>query len=201
VTVQETRFYRNAAQLDAFRDAILPRLATAAGARPLRLLSAGCATGEEAWTLGMLALDVAPGQVAEVLGLDLCRPALATAEAGRYHGPPDPLRDLPLRYHGWMAPVRPGCVQPGPELRRTVRFRRANLLRLEEPAARYDAVLCRNVLIYLSPAARAATLARLTAALRPGGALLLGPTDQPGPGLLPWAPGALGNYHRATADG
>lgn len=192
VTVQETRFYRNAPQLDTFRDTILPALVASAGARPLRLLSAGCATGEEAWTLGLMALDAAPGRPVEVLGLDLCRPALAAAEAALYHGPPDPLRDLPPRYLPWLAGTAP--AEPGPALRQAVRFRRANLVRLAEPAGHYDAILCRNVLIYLSPAARSATVARLVAALRPGGALLLGPTDQPGPGLRPWASGIIGSY-------
>jgi chemotaxis protein methyltransferase CheR len=188
VTVQETQFYRNAPQLDGLRAEILPGLARAG--RPLRLLSAGCATGEEAWTLGMLALDA--GITAEVVGLDLCRTALAAAAAGIYQGPPDPLRNLPAEYRRWLACAAP--VEPGPALRRMVRFRRANLLRLAEPAGHYDLVCCRNVLIYLTPAARAATLARLVAALRPGGALLLGPTDQPGPGMVPWADGMIGSY-------
>ena len=104
ITVQETRFYRNAPQLDTLRAVILPALVREG--HPLRLLSAGCATGEEAWTLAMLALDLgaeAGGVAAEVVGLDLCRPALAVAEAGLYHGPPDPLRDLPARYRCWLA--------------------------------------------------------------------------------------------------
>ncbi|WP_376087777.1 CheR family methyltransferase [Roseomonas sp. CCTCC AB2023176] len=93
VTVQETRLFRAPSQLAAIA-ARLPRLATG---RPLRILSAGCATGEEAWSLAVLA--AAAGLPAEVTGLDLCRPALRVAEAGRY-GPGPPTRCARSRRNG-----------------------------------------------------------------------------------------------------
>lgn len=199
VTVQETRLFRAAPQLEAFRTACLPALVAATAApgkpRPLRLLSAGCASGEEAWTLAILGHEAmaaagAGGGRVEVLGLDICRPALAAAAAGRYRlGSPDPLREVPDRVRP-LLPVAPGgdWVEPAPELRPLVRFARANLLALKPTEAPFDAILCRNVLIYLTDAARRAVLQGLAAALRPGGALLLGATDsvQPGLSLRPW---------------
>ncbi|MBP0446085.1 methyltransferase domain-containing protein [Roseomonas sp. SSH11] len=182
VTVQETRLFRTAPQLLSL-SALLPDLP----GRPLRLLSAGCATGEEAWSLSILA--GASGIEAEVLGLDLCRPALKAAESGRYlAGPPDALREVPpvflpcfTQAGGWVMP------RTGP---RPI-FRHANLLHPPADLGTFDAILCRNVLIYLLPEARQAVLRRLVAILRPGGALLLGATDKPDPGLpLAQVPGA-----------
>jgi chemotaxis protein methyltransferase CheR len=190
VTVQETRLFRAAPQLLALA-ALLPALPGG----PLRLLSAGCASGEEAWSLAILA--AAQGIEAEVLGLDLCRPALALAEAARYPaGPPDALREVPgaflswfIQDAGWVLPRADGLTRPV--------FRRANLLDLPEETGRFGAILCRNVLIYLLPAARDAVLRGLVARLLPGGALLLGPTDMPGPGLpLRAEPGAHGIWRR-----
>jgi chemotaxis protein methyltransferase CheR len=190
VTVQETRLFRAAPQLLALA-ALMPGL-PAPGGR-LRLLSAGCASGEEAWSLAVLA--GAEGIAAEVLGIDLCRPALAAAAAGRYAaGPPDALRDVPPALHshfvreaGWVLP-RP----PAPPA-----FRRANLLDLPPDLGGFGAVLCRNVLIYLLPEARAAVVRALVGLLPPGGALLLGPTDVPGPDLpLVPEPGTHGIWRR-----
>lgn len=190
VTVQETRLFRAAPQLLALA-ALMPGLPAHGG--PLRLLSAGCASGEEAWSLAILA--GAEGIPAEVLGIDLCRPALAVAAAGRYPaGPPDALREVPpalqprfRREEGWVLP-RPS-VRPA--------FRRANLLDLPPDLGRFGAVLCRNVLIYLLPEARAAVVRALVGLLPPGGALLLGPTDVPGPELpLAPEPGTHGIWRR-----
>jgi chemotaxis protein methyltransferase CheR len=193
VTVQETRLFRNPAQLETLRQAVLPELvarARARNARKLRLLSAGCATGEEAWTLaalGQAALRAAPGLGLEVLGLDLSRPALRMAEAAQFSaGPPDPLRDVPPAFRDCFPPA-PGGFGVAPGLRGAVRFARANLLDLAvEPG--FDAVLCRNVCIYLTDPARGRVLRRLAGLLHQGGALLLGPTDTvpPGAGLAPW---------------
>ena len=186
VTVQETRFFRAAPQLLALA-ALLPSLPG-----PPRLLSAGCATGEEAWSLSALAAGA--GMEAEVLGLDICRPALAAAQAGRYRaGPPDALREVPPAYlplfrrqGDWLE-----AMVPRPA------FRRANLLALPEETGPFAAILCRNVLIYLLPAAREAVLRGLVARLPHGGALLLGPTDAPGPDLpLVPEPGIPGIWRR-----
>lgn len=202
VTVQETRMFRACAQLEAFRALVLPRLGARAGARPLMLVSAGCATGEEAWTLAILA---ARGGVPSwrVLGLDLCRPALAVALAARYRlGPPDALREVPEADRALLS-IGATEFQPAAALRPRVGFRRANLLEPGLPPAEADAILCRNVLIYMVPEARQQVLERLVAALRPGGALLLGPTDSPPPGLglLPWPGEAVGIWRREGGDG
>ena len=197
VTIQETRLFRHPALLQALSDQVLPALRAVAGGRALRMVSAGCATGEEAYTLAMLA---AAGGPAGVLGFDVSRPALAAAGLPRWPtGFPDPARDVPPAFRHWLEPVD-GTLCPAPALQAMVRFRRANLLALPPGLLRQeDLILCRNVLIYLHPPARAQALAALTGALAPGGALMLGPSDAPpaGLGLRPWGGGASCVWRRA----
>ncbi|MFC4169438.1 CheR family methyltransferase [Teichococcus aestuarii] len=185
VTVQETRLFRTPKQWLGLAARVLPGLAGLG--RPAQLLSAGCATGEEAWTLAVLAAGA--GLPARVLGLDLCRPALERAASGLFPpGPPDPLRDVPPPYRRFFTVSAEGVqARPGPYV--SVRVARANLLDLPGAGPSFDVILCRNVLIYLTSEARERVLRRLLARLAPGGALLLGATDLPPPelGLRPWA--------------
>nr|WP_246602609.1 CheR family methyltransferase [Falsiroseomonas tokyonensis] len=190
--------FRAAPQIAAFRAEVLPALA-ARGA--LTLVSAGCATGEEAWTLAILAAGA--GVPWQVEGLDLCRPALEAALAARYRlGPPDALREVPQADRA-MLDIADGWFEPAENLRPHVAFRRANLLDACLPDEAADAILCRNVLIYMTEEGRLAVLRRLVAALRPGGALLLGPTDRPTRdiGLRPWSRDLIGIWRREGADG
>ncbi|NKC30709.1 CheR family methyltransferase [Falsiroseomonas selenitidurans] len=197
VTVQETRMFRAASQIEAFRHEVLPQLAS--GPAPLRLVSAGCATGEEAWTLAILAAGT--GSDWRVEGLDLCRPALEAASAARYRlGPPDALREMPVADRAWLD-IAEGWFEPVAALRPNTVFRRANLLDPVLPDAAADAILCRNVLIYMTEDGRQTVLRRLVAALRPGGALLLGATDSPPRdiGLRPWSRDLVGIWRREGA--
>lgn len=188
VTVQETRLYRHPAQADR-AGALMPAglLRAREQRRGFRMLSAGCATGEEAFTLaaqGLHAQADAPGVALEVLGLDLCRPALASASAGVIApGLGDPLGLVPVALRPWLAEAD-GTPRLHPALRRSLDFRRANLLD-GLGAGDFDVIFCRNVLIYLTDDARLRVMATLIAALRPGGVLALGPSDRPPSGLWP----------------
>jgi chemotaxis protein methyltransferase CheR len=187
VTVQETRLYRHPPQADLVGTLLPATLGRArAEGRALRMLSAGCATGEEAFTLaaqGMQAMAETPGTALEILGLDLCRPALESATAGIIApGLGDPLGLVPPALRPWLEGPD-GAPRLHPALRRSLDFRRANLLHGFGEAAGFDVIFCRNVLIYLTDAARAQVTAALAAALRPGGILALGPTDRAPAGL------------------
>lgn len=188
VTVQETRLYRHPSQADRAA-ALLPAglLRAREAGRGFRMLSAGCATGEEAFTLAAQALQAqasGPGAGVEVLGLDLCRPALESAAAGVIApGLGDPLGLVPAELRPWLADAE-GSPRLHPTLRRSLAFRRANLLD-GLGATDFDVIFCRNVLIYLTDAARERVVLALIAALRPGGLLALGPSDRPPSGLRP----------------
>ena len=197
LTVHETYFMRNPAQM-ALVSAHLPALITAAARsrrHRLRLWSAGCSTGEEAYSLAVLALEalVAAGKATEtpegivlqapwqleVIGADLSQPALDQAQAGLYAtGPLSAFRNLrPDLLRFFPRGQVPQTRRVRDDVRAVVRFERFNLVRDPPPATAFDLVSCRNVLIYLSAAARYKARETLRRAVRRGGFLLLGATD------------------------
>jgi chemotaxis protein methyltransferase CheR len=173
--VGETAFWRHPPQLAA-----IGRLARRAPGA-LSIWCAGCASGEEPYGVAMALLEAGrEGRGDRVLGTDVSERALAAARAGIYG--PRSLRGLPefLAFR-WLEPTsaveRRRVADP---VRALVSFARHNVAADPLPAdAPFDVVLCRNVLIYFEPAAAAAVLYRLVAALRPGGALVLGPVELP----------------------
>ncbi len=181
LTNNETYFFREQAQLAVLSEPLLRELRdrkTRAGeARELRLLSAGCSSGEEALTLAMVVFD--SGQFfwnwnVRVLGFDVDSSALERARRGVYH---------PYSFRGTTAVQRerhfqrdgPG-FRPKDVVRRMVEFHQANLLERGalEALGRFDAIFCRNVLIYFSDTSTSRALANLYELLLPGGKLFLG---------------------------
>lgn len=180
LTIQVTGFFRNPevwARLEsAMRSVLRP------DQQRLAAWSAGCATGEEAWTTAMVlirtaeggGLAIGPAQV-RVDATDVDPGSLAIAREGCYPDPafrdaPDPLLSR------WLDPIAGGRrVRAG--LRRLVRFRRHDLAEDSPPQPPYDLVVCRNVLIYFSRAVQERLFVRFADALRPGGLLLLGKVE------------------------
>jgi chemotaxis methyl-accepting protein methylase/chemotaxis response regulator CheB len=181
VTNQETSFVRDRSQLDTIDWRGLLQSARAAGSATIRVWSAGCATGEEAYTLALLAaeaLDSAPTMV-NVLGTDISGAALAAAVVGRYRERAVRALDPVLlgRYLEWQAD---GTYVVGERLRGLVRFRRHNLARDPIPPvgeSGFDVVACRNVFIYFDPPLVERVIELLERSLRPGGVLVLGAAD------------------------
>ncbi|MGE0709807.1 MAG: CheR family methyltransferase [Planctomycetota bacterium] len=176
LTVGETYLFRDLGQLAALEEVVLPRLAE----RPfVRALSAGCASGEEVWTLALLLrerLGAGPEGAprAQVRGLDLRADLIERARAGRYGA--WSLRQLPARWRDALAREDDDHWRVDPSLAPWVSFALVNLKeeheRLEVGA--YDLIFCRNVLMYFVPAAARAIVQGLVRALRPGGALFVG---------------------------
>jgi chemotaxis protein methyltransferase CheR len=180
LTNNETYFFREQPQLGVFSgpvlDAIKARKART-GEKRLHLLSAGCSTGEEPLTLGMILFDSGRffwGWDVRVTGLDVDATALEKARRGVYHQ--NSLRAVPppmLERHF----VREGVgVRVKDAARKAVSFRAGNLL---DPASYaglvpLDAIFCRNVLIYFSDGAVQRAVGLFHEALAPGGYLLLG---------------------------
>ena len=191
--VHETYFFRHPDQLRLLGDVLLPRLLQDrldAGSAELRIWCAGCSSGEEVYTLALLlqtaiagsALPLAQAWNATVLGTDLSANTLELARVGSYAlvAGLNSFRDVPAfaRHHfASIFSTAQGAWSANAELRRLTRFARHNLVR-EPPALRdVDLVVCRNTLIYFDEAQTCAALASLEAALRPEGALLLGPAE------------------------
>jgi chemotaxis protein methyltransferase CheR len=184
LTITETYFFRHGEQFRALTGEALPeRFQAQSGRRVLRMLSVGCSSGEEAYTLAILGHEARPdgGWIISVLGLDANPAMLARAETARYSSwslreTPDEVRQR------WFHP-QDGEYELDARIRGAVRFRRYNVAdddaQLWGPG-QYDVIFCRNLLMYLTPATSAALVARMTRGLAPGGYLFLGHTDSLG---------------------
>ena len=178
VMPHETYFFRDAAQLDAFSSELIPRLERErASVKSLRVLSAGCATGEEAYSLAALLTSVPSlaGWQLEVLGVDLSRRALEVARRAEYGQASLRATDQAQRRR-FFEPTAEGLHQVVASLRRHVRFGWANLVETAHVDAlpMADVICLRNVLIYFDVPTRLRVLEALYRRLRPGGYLLLG---------------------------
>jgi len=184
LTVGETHFFRGPPQFEALRRTIVPALVERRGRRrALSALSAGCATGEEAYSLAIVLREGAPdeGWQLAVTGVDLNGRFLQKALSARYSA--WSLRDVPESVRRRYFHVEGDCFVLSEDLRRLVTFRRRSLTEgpLVEAGLRgLDLVVCQNVLYYLEPEVRPAVLASLVDTLAPGGFLLLGPVDHTG---------------------
>jgi|SRR5215217_3081832 len=199
-----SRFGRDRAVFAALAGDVLPALAArarAAGRDRVRAWSAGCASGEEAYTLALMWDHLALGPALDVLATDVHPPVLERARAGRYEA--SSLRELPaaLREHGFDADAE-GALVVRPEHRRLVTVACHDLCD-PPPAGPFDLVLCRNAAFtYFAPERQRTVLAHLAAALRPRGALVLGlheTLSDPAPGFEPW-PGARAVHRYVPGD-
>ncbi|WP_242361966.1 protein-glutamate O-methyltransferase CheR [Anaeromyxobacter sp. SG17] len=173
--VGETYFFRHPEQLDAVREVVLAR---AQRERPLRIWSAGCATGEEPYSLAMLLRDAGRAACRDrILATDVSARALAVAAEAVYGA--WSLRRLDPGARARHLEGEGPQVRVRAEVRAAVEFRRHNLYSEPAPAGPFDLVVCRNVLIYFDPETARAITARLLEAVAPGGVLLLGPVEVP----------------------
>ncbi len=184
VTVQETYFFRNPPQMEALRRRILPELLrrSAGRDRPLTIWSAGCSTGEEAYTLAMLLLELSPmlgiHSEARIVGTDVSARALDAARRGVYTGravetAPSMLRDR------WFEPTGGGALAVRDEVRRLVDLRLHNLVTESPPfgAGEVDLIVCRNVTIYFARDTTRNLVGGFHDVLAEGGYLLLGHSE------------------------
>jgi chemotaxis protein methyltransferase CheR len=181
VAVQETAFVRDRVQFDEIEWHRLLKGDVASGSRHIRVWSAGCASGEEAYTLALLAAEAfAPGPPpVDVLGTDVSGAALAAAAAGRY-GERSVRGIEPALRERYLVRQADGSYLAGHRLRALVRFRRHNLVRDPAPPlgeSHFDLIVCRNVLIYFDAPTIARVIESLERSLRRGGVLVLGAAD------------------------
>jgi len=184
VTTNLTSFFRELHHFEDLRTTYLPALMQVPGRdRAVRIWSAACSTGAEPYTLAMVVRDALaghPGWSAEILASDINTEVLGVAMRGVYtkeelKGVPD--EDLHRHFQRGMG-ENAHRYRVRPETSRMVRFQRINLLRPLPPFdAPFDAVFCRNCLIYFSQEKQARVIRALTETLRPGGLLFLGHSE------------------------
>jgi chemotaxis protein methyltransferase CheR len=178
LTVCETYFFRNGEQFQALAEIALPeRMRMSKTPGELRVLSAGCASGEEAYSIAIVARETIadPAWNVTVRAVDINPAALAKAAAASYSS--WALRDTPLdRQRKWFrAEGREMRLEE--TVRRAVRFEAGNLVGDDPalwPAAGYDVIFCRNVLMYFAPEQMRLAIERIAHSLAPGGFLFLG---------------------------
>jgi len=160
VAVSHSGFFRDPEQFAALEARILPRLLEHKSR--LRVWSAGCANGLELWSLAVVLSRLGVLDGAHLLGSDLLEENLVVARAGTYD-----------------------VAEITPALRRRVRWERRDLAHDDAPAGRFELILCRNVAIYLEPAAKTRLHRMLAGALDPGGVLMVGRAERlANPGAL-----------------
>jgi len=199
-----SRFFRDRAVFDCLAQKVLPALAETAvtqGATVLGCWSAGCAAGEEPYSLNILWHSAVsadfPTVSFNILATDVDEHQLERARAGLYRE--SSLREVPQQWRETAFQCEGQLCRLRESFRSGVTFERQDLLQ-SVPLGPFDVVLCRNVVFtYFSDDRRKALLPRLCAVLRPGGALVIGirehlPADIGG--LIPWFP-ELGIFRNA----
>jgi chemotaxis protein methyltransferase CheR len=172
----ESFFFRDTKPFDQFRDVVLPRMVAARTNKRLRIWSAACSTGQEAYSLAMILKEQGPklaGWTFEIIGTDISHEVLARAQAGIYTQF-EVQRGLPIQFLVKYFKQDGDKWQIAPEIRSMVRYQEFNLLNEPTGLGGFDVVFCRNVLIYFDQKAKTAILERISKLLPQDGLLYLG---------------------------
>ena len=188
ITTTKTEFFREREHFDWLSQEIFPSIKQShleSGRKKIRLWSAGCSSGQEAYSLGMTALDSFRDQLdsefdLRILGTDVNTEALSIARAGIY--PSEAMGSLGDRpaapYFKPMMLLEKRLSQAETALTNLIEFRKVNLMQKDYPiATKFDVILCRNVLYYFDPVPRQKVLERLASYLVDGGWLVLSLTE------------------------
>lgn len=180
LTTHETYLFRESYQLDALRLELLPDfIRRDTGRRSLTVWSAGCSTGEEAYTVAILLREDRRLRDWDlrVIGSDISRKVVATARRGQYG--PSSFRATTEYFQRKYFREKDGKFAVRDDVRTLCSFGQLNLLSTERfrVLGRCDVILCRNVLMYLSATARERIVDAFYDSLNPGGYLLLGHSE------------------------
>lgn len=182
LTTNETYFFREAFQLKAFTEEIIPALREMkmkSGDRTLRIWSAGCSSGEEPYTIAMLLLDMGgfAGWNVEIIGTDISQRVIQQARKGLYGK--SSFRVTDDSYIRRYFTEQDGMYRVNDKVRELVTISHLNLLDANRIAflGRMDIIYCRNVIIYFDQVARRKVIDSFFRTLRDGGYLLLGHSE------------------------
>jgi chemotaxis protein methyltransferase CheR len=194
MTTHESLFFRDLQFWRAFEEIVIPRVLESARGRKLRVWSAACSHGQEAYSLAILLAEKWPAVDTEILGTDVSLPAVERARVGLYTAL-EVNRGLSASRLVQHFQKEPGGFRLRKELRDRITWSVHNLLGSNSDFSGCDVVMCRNVLIYFSDRDRKTTLARIEASVRPEGFIAVGGTE-----TTPRASIAPGWYTKQSAQ-
>lgn len=182
ITTNLTYFFREPHHFEHLRTEVLPRLSERTHSRRLRLWSAGCSSGEEAYSIAMVLLESMPrlhDANVRILATDLDSDMLETAMAGEYG--PDRVKGLSearlQRFFSERSEHGRSVYVIRPEVRRMVTFRKLNLMQPLPMSGPLDVIFCRNTVIYFDKDTQRELFARIAPLQRPGDLLYLGHSE------------------------
>ncbi|WP_046180502.1 CheR family methyltransferase [Domibacillus tundrae] len=173
MTINVSEFYRNSKRWDVLEKKILPRLLKEN--KRLKVWSAACSTGEEPYTLAMVLSAHMPLSSVSIQATDLDLNVIQKAKLGLY--PERSLAEVPEEIKKKHFQKEGAFFKTSEEVKRTVSFKRQNLLS-DRFESGYDLIVCRNVMIYFTEEAKDELYRKFNAALRSGGVLFVGSTEQ-----------------------
>lgn len=184
LTINVTGFFRDRPVFEFFANRVVPELIQSKTGRRqhlVRVWSAGCATGEEPYSVAMILAEAAAGRKfgsnISVHATDIDERSLETAKEATY--PKKELQSVPAHFRGGCEAAGAGQFAIAPEIRQLVKFRRLDLF-ADKPIAAVDIVFCRNVLIYFDRRQQERIIASFHSALNRGGYLVIGKTEKLG---------------------
>jgi chemotaxis protein methyltransferase CheR len=184
LTTNHTKLFRENHHFDHFAAQVRPALVSAAErGRPVRLWSSASSSGEEPYSLAMTLLGdnravgarLAQRDIA-MLATDLAPHVLSVAKAGRY--PAEMAKDVPDRFRRIWTTIADDQMVMAPELKRIISYRQLNLLDPWPMQGKFDAIFCRNVMIYFDEPTKARLIERFAELLAPGSFLYIGHSER-----------------------
>lgn len=177
LAINVSEMFRNPEQFELLQREILPQLLKRKSS--LRVWSAGCSYGAEAYSIAILLHELAPYGSHQVLGTDIDTDVLERASRGVFT--PNDVRHVPPHYlQRYLRAIQEDgrtMYEADPALKRYLRFQKHNLLSDPYPQG-FDLIACRNVIIYFSDEAKERIFREFYRALNPGGYLFLGNTER-----------------------
>jgi len=173
LTINVSEFFRNKNHWDILEQQVLPQLISER--KTIKIWSAGCSTGEEPYSLAIMMKDKFPGKQERILATDLDEEVLAKAKMGLYNA--KSLVAVEPKAKERYFHQEGGFYRIKDEIKKEVQFQQHDLLKDSYPD-NIDLILCRNVVIYFTEETKEKLYKKFVAALRPGGVMFIGSTEQ-----------------------
>ncbi len=173
LTINVSEFFRNANQWEILKETVIPDLLKSQ--KTLKIWSAACSTGEEPYTIAMVLSNFFPVGKIKIQAYDIDEEAIGKAKAGIYSE--KSITNVPEAFKKKYFNQIGNSFKISDEIKKCVEFKKFNLLKDKYPSG-YDLIVCRNVMIYFTEEAKDEMYMNFNKALRPGGVLFVGSTEQ-----------------------